>query len=382
MAINFIKDIAEDDFLFSHNNNVIEYYTTSPKVILRSEITINGVVINIYPSPVLGFYFNFKNYISTLINTTNYTDDLETDLVNSYTYDWQKGFYLNADVEIKILFDDNTSEAVTRDLHFTLSAVKLMDYNRRFPYTAYLIRTMLFQPLIPNNNNKYYAKYFRGFPFDIGVYKGLDSVEPTAITNFTNAMGYDFPLAGVKGFERLVFSDGKTNTTVENVLPFVTGFNELEIDTGLIPTYMTLEVVDGCENGVYIKWLNDHGGYSYWLFKNAGAQRVFSNIGSIGNDYNNLEDTVSPSVSLGINSNDNFIVYDEILREEQKNLILTMLDSPKVQMFTGTPFSANNFNDWIEVSMSQGDFTIRNIRGDLYNITIGFSLPKNYGITV
>lgn len=382
MAINFIKDISETNLLFSHNNNIIQYYTDINLPILRSDITINGIVKQIYPSPVLGFYFNLKNIVSTLINTTNYTDDLQTDLSTSYTYDWQKGFYLNTDIEIKIVFENGSSDSITRDLHFILHSVNLVEYNKRFPLTVGLGNTILFQPLINGANNKSYFKYWQGYPFDIGIYKGLDSVEITAITNLTNGLGHDFPLAGVKGFERIVFSDGNANTTIENVLPFVVGFNELEFDTGINTYFATVEVEKGCPDGVYMKWLNSSGGYSYWLFKNTGIQRNYDNIGFLNNDFENLEDTTSPQVSLGVNSNDNYIVYDEILREEQKDLISTMLDSPKVYLFTGTPFSQNNFNDWVEVKLSQGEFIIKNIRRDLYNIDVAFSLPNNYNITV
>ena len=384
MAINFIRDISEDNFLYSHNNNIVEYYTDNTvDAIIRSDIIINGVtVINVYPSPTLGFFYNLKNVITDLINKTNYSDDLQTDLSTSYTYDWQKGMYLSAEVEIRIVFDTFLFDTVTRDLKFILSAVNQRDYNKRFPYDSGLDKTLLSLPLLTANNNKYYSRYWQGYPFDIGVYKGIDSIDEILVDNLTNGLNYSFALASPKGFERLVFSDGNTSTTIENSLPFLVGFNELKIDTGITDAFLQLEVEKGCPNGVYIKWLNDRGGYSYWLFKSTNTQRNYTDLGSLIDDNNNLEDTVSPVISLGKASRDSVNVTDELLREEQKNLISTMIDSPKVYLFTGTPFSQNNFNDWIEVKVNTSDFAIKNVRSKLYNININFTLPANNNIIV
>ena len=381
MAISFIKDISETNFLFSHNNNVIEFYSDSVEVVTTCVITINSKVIVLYPSPANTFYFNFKEVVSTLINKNNYKDDLQTDISVSYTYDWASRVYLNGDVDIKINFANDTFDTVTKDLNFILSAVNQLDYNRRFPYETALNKTVLGLPLIDKANNKFYAKYWNGYPFDLGVFKGVDSIDEILIDNASNGLNYSFPLVSAKGFERLVFSDGNSSTTIENALPLVIGFNDLTVSTEITPAYLLLEKEDGCD-GVYLKWINDKGGYSYWLFKSNQSQRNFKNLGYLQNDNNNLEDTISPEVSLGYRSNDSFTVYENLLREEQKNLIVSMLDSPKVYMFTGTPFSQNNFNDWLEVKLKQSKFPITQVKRNLYNIKIAFSLPNNSNITL
>lgn len=383
MAISFIKDIAEDRFLFSHNNNVIEFYSDSALTVTTCIITINSKVIVLYPSPTNTFFFNFKEVSSALINQKNYADDLQTDLSVAYTYDWSQRVYLESAVDIKINFDNDTFDTTIKTLNFLLSAVNQREYNRRFPLISNINKTLLGLPLVSQANNKYYAKYWEGYPFDIVFSKGFAGSTNIHLENLTNGLDYTFPAAIGNGFERLFFSDGNTSTTIEDVLPLVSGFNNIIVDVLTEDAFLSLEKEQGC-NGVYMKWLNNSSpsGYSYWLFKSNQTQRRFKSLGYLQNDNNNLEDTVSPEVSMGVSSNDSITVFNDLLREEQKDLIITMLDSPKVYLFTGTPFSQNNFNDWIEVKLKQSSFPVKQVKSKLYNITIAFDLPSNNNISL
>ena len=231
MAINFIKDMAEDRLLFSHNNNVIEFYSDSTLTVTTCIITINSKVIVLYPSPTNTFYFNFKEVVSALINKKNYADDLQTDLSTAYTYDWNQRVYLEGAVDIKINFANDTFDTTTKTLNFVLSAVNQREYNKRFPLISETEETLLGLPLVSQANNKYYAKYFKGYPFEMLLIKGLTYNSTTLVENVTNGLDYTFPLASTLGFERLVFSDGESSTTIENVLPLVNGFNNIRVST-------------------------------------------------------------------------------------------------------------------------------------------------------
>lgn len=379
MPISYLKDISETNYLFSHNNNVVEYITDSTEVITNSTITVNSSVITLYPSPTGSFYFNLKELITSLINQTNYTDDLETDLDSSYVYEWSSRVFLSAAVDITINFDNDTSESDSKTLLFLLSAVNLRDYNKRFPYSVDVDNGILLQPLVEGSNNTYYAKYFAGYPFDVTCSKEGSGLN---INNATNGLDFDFDVSSIDRFPRIVFSDGRTTSTIEDVLPLVEGLNLLDFDSDLTERFfLNLEKEVGCD-GIYIKWLNKSGGYSYWLFKNNNGIRGYKEKGYLNNDFNNLEDTINPEVSLGIDSKDTINLYDSILTEDQKNLIATMLDSPKIYLFTGTPFSQNNFNDWVEVKQKQRNYTIKQVKRNIYNVAIRIELPINYNITV
>jgi hypothetical protein len=381
VAINYLKDVSETNFLFSHNNNVIEFSSDITDPIRDCIITVGTSIVTLYPRPDGSFYYNFKEVISSLINTNNYTDDLNTDVSVSYVYTWDSRVYLDLDVTISINFTNDTSDQDTKDLKFILSAVNLRDYNNRFPVVSNLIDPFVLLPKITGANNTYYAKYFDGYPFDLTLFNGIDDNTDIDITNLTNAVSFTFTKNLTDKFVRLVFSDGRTTSTIEDVLPLVSGLNKLELISldGDDNSFIHLEKEQGC-SGVYLKWLNDIGGYSYWLFNNNASRRGYKEKGYLNNDFNNLEDTTSQQISLGLDSKDTLAVYDRNLNENQKNLIATILDSPKVYLFTGTQFAQNNFNDWMEIKNKTRRYDLKQIKRDLFNISLSFELPNNYNI--
>lgn len=382
MAINYLKDVSETNFLFSHNNNVIEFSSDITDPIRDCIITVGTSIVTLYPRPDGTFYYNFKEVVSSLINTNNYTDDLNTDISVSYVYTWDSRVYLDLDVTISINFTNDTSDQDTKDLKFILSAVNLRDYNNRFPVVQDLDSPFLFHPKIKGANNTYYMKYFRGYPFDITLYKNQSQLDEISIENDTNGTSFVFDTNISNKVDRLVFSDGNTSTTIEDVLPLANGLNRLTIEglnTGIDDVFLNLDVENSC-SGVYLKWLNDSGGYSYWLFNNNASRRGYKEKGYLNNDFNNLEDTTSQQISLGLDSKDTLTVYDRNINENQKNLIATILDSPKVYLFTGTPFAQNNFNDWMEIKNKTRRYDLKQVKRDLFNISLSFELPNNYNI--
>lgn len=379
MAISYSKDVSETNFLFSHNNNVIEFSSDITDPIRDCIITVGTSIVTLYPRPDGTFYYNFKEVVSSLINTNNYTDDLNTDVSVSYFYTWSSRVYLDLDVTISINFTNDTSDQDTKDLKFILSAVNLRDYNSRFPYTVGINQINLMLPLVSGANNTYYAKYFTGYPFDITVYRDENTSLDMDIDNLTNAqnIAYDSIEAD---FFRFVFSDGRTDTSIEDVFSLVDGLNNIRFTlSGSDDKFLNLEKEQGC-SGVYLKWLNDSGGYSYWLFNNNASIRGYKEKGYLNNDFNNLEDTTSQQISLGLDSKDTLTVYDRNINENQKNLIATILDSPKVYLFTGTPFAQNNFNDWMEIKNKTRRYDLKQVKRDLFNISLSFELPNNYNI--
>lgn len=379
MAISYLKDVSETNLLFSHNNNIIEFSSDSALTIRDCIITVGTNIVTLYPNPYGVFYYNFNEIVASLINSNNYTDDLNADVSVSYFYDWVSRNYLSLDVDISINFTNDTSDQDSKTLQFLLSSVNLRDYNNRFPFTIGIDQINLMLPLVNSANNKYYAKYFNGYPFDVTVYRDKNTALDMDIDNLTNAQNITYDSIEAELF-RFVFSDGRTDTSLEDVFPLITGLNNIRFRLdGSDDKFLELEKQEGC-NGVYLKWLNNNGGYSYWLFTNNAGRRGYKERGYINNDFENIGDTVSQDISLGLDSKDALTVYDSNLNENQKNLIATILDSPKVYLFTGAPFSQNNFNDWMEVKNKTRRYDLKQVKRDLYNISLSFELPNNYNI--
>ena len=192
------------------------------------------------------------------------------------------------------------------------------------------------------------------------------------MTNNTNALDYTF--TNSNKVARLVFSDGDTTTTLEDALPLQTGFNTLNFNNKF--DLLFEKVTNFCEDGHYFKWINRYGGWSYWLFNKGVLTRTTKLIGSIANDFNNLEDTISPAVSLGTNSDDVIQIVQESITEKEFTILEDILDSAKVYLFTGIAFSQNTFNDWMEVNIKNGNFKIQDSREKNKSLSLSIELPQ------
>lgn len=371
MAITFLKQLHEDKLNLIYNNNVVEFYTDSTEQILKAEITIGSTTITLFPDPTSKFFYNFKELMIAIMNTNNYADLLETDLDSSFVYDWASEVYLNTDIVFTIFLGNNTTDSITKDIHFLSGFVQLRYYKQAYPAADLLTtKTALLQPKINDSYYNHFIKYWAGFPFDITIFK---IVNDFTILNKTNAI--DFTFDTTSAVNRLLFSDGRTDVSIEDVLPLQNGYNDLDVDTDF--NILTEKITGNCEDKHYLKWINSLGGWNYWLFDKGNESLKNKESGFLFNDFNNLNDTTSPLVNLGKTSQNNIQLSAHCLTEFERVLLHDMLDSPKIYLFTGVPFSKNTFNDWMEVNLVGGTFAVANARGNQYNLNATIELPNN-----
>jgi len=373
MAILFTKDISTTRLNLAYTNNVVEFNSTSLVPILKAEISIGSTVKTLYPNPTGTIFYNFREWIESLINVDNFKDDLNPNLlVNGYLYDWTNKVYLNSIVSFKVIYTDTTFEIVSKDLHWLSGYTQLDEWKRKD-----LLNINISKPFVLSNfesgvNNKSYVKYWDGYPFDVSIYTGV--LTALKITNLSNLLDYTF--ATQNKVNRLVFSDGNTSTSLTSALPLSLGFNELKITSNTYDTYLTVEKIDDSCGGVYVKWINRFGGWSYWLFNNDKRKRQTKDLGELENDFNNFEDTISPNIQLGKSSKDYIDVETDIINQQEVLLMEDLIDSPKIYLFTGVPFAKNNFSDWLEVGLKNSDFKLKNAKTDNNNLLFQFELPQ------
>lgn len=371
MALTFISGLSETKLNLIYNNNVVKFYSDSPETILKAEITFGTTLITLYPDPLGFFYYNFKELMIATLNTDNYLDDLAAELDSTFIYDWDSKVYLNHNITFTVHLGNETTDAVVKDIHWLSGFVQLRDYKTTYP-AAELLTTApaLLQRKVSDSYYDYFIKYWAGFPFDITVFK---VVQDFILKNNTNAIDYNFGTA--VPVSRLVFSDGRTDVSIEDLIPLQTGYNDLTIDGEF--NILTEKITDNCDNKHYIKWINSLGGWNYWLFDKGNESLKNKEEGFLFNDYNNLSDTVSPLVSMGKTSQSALQLQANSLSEFEKVLLSDLFDSAKVYLFTGVQFSKNTFNDWMEVNLVNGNFKTANSRGNQYNYNITLELPNN-----
>lgn len=130
-------------------------------------------------------------------------------------------------------------------------------------------------------------------------------------------------------------------------------------------------------NGHYLKWLNSFGGWSYWLFYKGNENIQTREQGVLNNDFNNLEDTVSPMISLGTESQNTISLFQEGITRDEMLLLRDLLDSAKVYLFTGVAFTQSSDKDFVEVIVKSGNFRLSNARERINNLSLTIELPMN-----
>lgn len=366
MALIFPTDISTVNLLYAFNNNVVIFKSNTTGVSqIKSEILTNGNTYTIYPNPNGDFWFNFKEIKS--VELANYDDTINPDMATSLTYDWSSKALLEETVTFKIYLSNSTIETATRSVKWLNGYVNLIDFKRNYPDYILDSGMFLLKPLP-------LVKYWEGLPFDIAFYKNTTA----AFTLKNNSNLIDWTFTAAYKAPRLFFSDGRLDFSIEDYVSLNEGFNSMTLSsTGSDSYSFQVEKITKHCKGHYLKWLNSFGGWSYWLFYQGNENINTKELGITDNDFNNLPDTVSPTKSLGFESNNSIQLQQEGITPNEMLLLRDLLDSVKVYLFTGIPFTQSGNKDWIEVIVSNGNFRLTNAREKNNSLALTIELPKN-----
>lgn len=363
----------------AYNNHIVRFGTTGESP-AHATLSTDGFTAKLYPDPQGSFFFNFKPYIASLINTRNFDDAITPVLVTanpaSFVYDFTQGTYLERDVNFRIARTNGHVDEAQFNLAWFAAAEQPADY-RNFGRGDYFVLT----PMQPRNATHFYAKYWEGYPFDFAIYCPLASLY---LRNTTTGFTQGLPMKGK--MNRIVLSDGRTNISLESLLPLAAGYNTIRLMGDDAPSrkdrFLTLQKMP-YQCGVYLKWLNKYGGYSYWLFENTYAvDRGTKALGELDNDNANLPQMRSRTTQLGRESQDTMKIVAELLDEDDRRMVEGILESPKIYLFTGQPYARNGLDQWLEVSLKTSSARIRNARERLTNFTFDLELPQRYTQTL
>lgn len=383
--IHFVNSVDADKLRMAYNNDVFRFLSTLVGTPKYAEVTLNTTAtpdkpeviifsIRLYANPDGEFYINLQPYIAAIINTRNFEDTLITSTIagnpDSFLYAFATGTTLSATLHISITHGDTTVESSTFSLTWLTGVQQQQNY--------YSIDNGDFLLLsVPKEGSliEWPLKYWQGYPFDISFYKPMTLDTEITIVNETNRISQTFNQKAL--VNRLIFCDGQTDETLDSVLPLTEGINKLKFDIPN-PKWVTLEKLP-YRCGVYLKWLNTFGGYSYWLFEDTyPIDRTSKELGEIDVDNANLENTNGRTTSLGRETRDSIKIITELLTHDERGIVEGILESPKIYMFIGKPYSKNSHLDWIEVSLKTTSTRIKNSKQALTNFAFDIMLPQRF----
>ena len=321
---------------------------------------------------MVSFWFNFKDLIKVLINENNFKDGIEPNLENNLTY-LDSSLFLNLSVVYKIAFIGIPEEQITKSYKFKKSVQQIIRKN------VVEIANNQIELLVPNTDQTCYLTYFEGYPFDIPIY--LDANRTIAIYNKRTQQQTMVALS--EGVNRLFVSDGKTNFSLEGKLLLYIGLNELEfkINNNVFITLFLNKIDSRC--GTYLKWFNQNGAYSYWLFSHIHTTKRKTKItGKIATDYENPQNTFGISTILGKTSIDTIQLSAGYLNAREIDIVSEIFTSPKVEIYLNDKYQKTDKKSWVGVEVKNSDQEIRSTRHNHSKYDIKIELPEIYTQTL
>lgn len=227
--------------------------------------------------------------------------------------------------------------------------------------------------------------WFQNYPFTVGVYYPSASNTAIGINSSPQA-----PISiGAEGIYNLLIDDanGGRYMTIWDILG--------ELDPGVFEDVFDMTfsyLLDGTQEeririrlvtpkineGIYLRWIDRHGFWNYWLFKEGSVTR---NVGSNGqwyrNDLNNWEEIYHWQRTAGrrqtLNRNDVLPVCAPLVDSDTFDMLQDVTTSPCVDMYMGK--DENDVPKWTAVTIEAGSYT-KDVKKPEQDFVMNVVLPE------
>lgn len=339
----------EGNILSSYNNSVLEFGTDSGTP-ARATVTMGTYTFELTPN--LGvFYINIKEMVNLLFNQNAFKDSISVIIPANYVFP-DATLYQELEVEITVYFNNNVTESLTKTYRY-LKAVQ-QQVQPRFTESD------LLRVLLPSEDITRHVTYFEGLPFDVALYSNADR----QVTLTHVATGTTLNVNLLKGVNRLFISNGENdNQGFEANMPLYIGVNEVEIYVDTTTTLTLFIHKREADCGVYLKWFNRSGGWSYWRFQKYYEERVKTKeLEVLANDFYNLNESQSGTVSMGKENAVELAVSTGFMTEQERRVVAELFTSPKVYYYHNDALQPFSLTDFKEVTVTAGTYTVTDTR--------------------
>ena len=226
--------------------------------------------------------------------------------------------------------------------------------------------------------------YFRGYPFTVGLYNdspngaaiiGNDGVS-TKVVNLGMQGVFDVPLTPdtAKGYYTITdFRGTLTATTFDDTYDLT--FRK--IGDGTYTEKVRVNIVDGMEGGVYLRWINRHGFTCYYLFKAGDRLHLVTSSEDIyRNELADYDEAYGYQYASGHKQTharqDVLPVCAPLVDRDTWDYLLDAATSPIVDMFMG--YDTNGVPRWQGVRIQAGTYT--KTSATLQDFALNILLPE------
>jgi len=346
---------AYNDSYLVFESNLVDNFKAEIEI-----AALSNEIFTVYPEVGGEYVFNLKDVVKSLINTAGFRNPDDT-----YPVNWTEAFpygYLSLPVIIRT-YNTTTNDSTSPTYTF-IRGVKQIDDP---------IHANSFQLMHRNANGvDYWLTYFEGYPFSF-EFQRMTAADSLIFRNLNTSDVTAAVVIASTASQRVWIDKGTENWTSESYLPLTDTLNRLELDVNAVAevNLNIKKVPSKC--GVYLRWFNHAGGYSYFLFDEFYKDNIKAKeLGNISaNVFNNVPDQVAPSLSTGykgVRTLDLRAVVDA----NEANHLRDLFSSPAVEMYNA--FEAFQDANFIDVKVTSG-FSYAN-KKRLNEIRLTIELPE------
>lgn len=353
------------DLLSAYNNSVLEFGTDvgTPS---RAIILVENFKFEVTPNKEV-FFFDLKEIVKVLVNQDNFTDAIEVLNANNFLFP-DGNLYKEIEFSITVFKSSGSSETLTKTYKYIKSVKQII--------RTEFAENDLIKVLSPSNDIVSSVSYFEGYPFDVSIFSNI----ARSITLTHKRTSATITLNLSKGVNRLFLSNGENdNLGFESNVPLVVGVNELELKvdaSNILTLFVTKKEV---ECGVYLKWLNQNSGWSYWKFNEIFKESIKTkSLDEINSDYNNIENSVSRVTQTGKTAQKFLALLSGKLTENERLIVEQIFTSPKIFYYKNSELQPFRKVDWKEIKVTNSSKELRNTKNFNHEYNVDIELPELY----
>lgn len=331
----------------------------------------------IYPDTNGVYTFNLREAIQIVLNESGFNDPNDTppaDYVEGYPYGYMKLASGETNAMTIEVFNDATSETKSDMSYEFIRGVKQIGED------IYANSAQVLNVCEGLNGTDYQLTYFEGFPFTFELQRIL-TTEAVSLKNLNSGdeTAAAFTPASNGSVRYWVDKGNGSNWTTSGFLPLSETDNRIEVyvavppAAGVFKTNVRIRKVNE-RAGVYLKWFNADGGYSYWLFDEYRREDLrTSMLGVSANEQflNVDEGREAPFKSIGSSATKRLRLNTRV-EDWQAKQLESLYYSPSVQMYTST--TPHLSGTWVNVEVVS-NLQIAN-KKKLNEVVVNIELPE------
>jgi len=322
---------------------------------------LGGDTFTVNPDASGKYLFNLKEIAKSLINSDGFRDPDD-----SFPAGWGASYlygYQELNLTVRATDAGAGSDSTSKTYYFIRGAKQIGEVI--FVNPAQLLN-------YSDGGVNYRLTYWEGYPFSFELQR-LTAADSLTIKNVNTGLTGTALVAPSTGTYRVHIDKVAANwsSAAYLALPDNESLLELSVNAILKTNLFLKKVVQN--RGVYLKWFNADGGYSYFLFEHFYREEVRSrSIGTVNsNSFENVGSAVAPSRSLGKSGEVSYTLKATV-DDNEVNIIRSLFTSPSVQMWSKTePMLLGEFID-VDISSS---FSVVN-KKNKNDVRVKITLPE------